>query len=182
MNRGREVHGGDVLGEYVDNMLDVDEAGEVERHLAVCQHCRASVDEQRELVVRLRSFSLGHQGQHDLVAGLMGLAQQAHSQVVPIRPSGPAMLHVGAPAQYTSARRSVACAVFAVAGCLGAALVAVQVPTPGTTAQPVQLRRGPVSVIRQVPAAGPAVVPAAAERELASDPLVRAAMVRSVGP
>lgn len=181
MTRAREVHGSDVLGDYVDNMLGAKESCEVERHLAVCQHCRASVDEQRELIARLRSFSLGHQGQHDLVAGLMGLAAQAHSEVVPIRPRGPAMLQVGAPAQYTSARRSVACVVFAVAGCLGAALVAVQVPAPGTTAQPDQLQRGPAAIVRQAPAPGPAVMPAASSNELASDPLVRAAMVRSVG-
>ncbi len=182
MTRAREVHGGEVLGDYVDNMLDVKQACEVERHLAVCQHCRASVDEQRELIARLRSFSLGHQGEHDLVAGLMSLAQQAHSEVVPIRPHGPAMLQVGAPAQYTSARRSVACAVFAVAGCLGAALVAVQVPAPGTTAQPEQIQRGPASVVREAPVLRPAAVPAASGSELVSDPLVRAAMVRSVGP
>ncbi|MDQ2853094.1 zf-HC2 domain-containing protein [Dermatophilaceae bacterium Sec6.4] len=179
--RAREVHGGEVLGDYVDNMLDVRGAGEVERHLAVCQHCRAYVDEQRELIRRLRHFSLGPQGEHDLVAGLMSLAQQVHEQAQPIRRHGPATLHAGAPAQYTSARRSVACAIFAVAGCVGATLVAVQVPVSGVTVNTGQLQRQPANIVRQASVRRGPVAPVPPVSEPVVDPLMQAAMVGTVG-
>lgn len=172
----RDRHDTDVLCDYVDDMLDPARTCAVERHLSVCLHCRAFVQEQRDVIARMRSFTLGHQGQHDLAAGLMHLAQEVRAECAPIRPHGPATLAASAPAQYASARRSVACAVFAVAGCVGAALVAVQVPasTPGGT--PGQMQRGGASVVRQVPRAANGSV-----TEPVAEPAVRAAMVRSGG-
>ena len=171
----QDRHDTDVLSDYVDQMLDASHTCEVERHLSVCLHCRAFVQEQRDVIARMRSFTLGHQGQHDLAAGLMHLAQEVQRECAPIRPQGPATLATSAPAQYTSARRSVACAVFAVAGCVGAALVAVQVPV-GPGGVPSQIQRGGASVVRQAPRGA-----SGSTTEPVSEPVVRAAMVRSDG-
>ncbi|UIJ34746.1 anti-sigma factor [Allobranchiibius sp. GilTou73] len=173
---GQDMHDQDVLSDYVDGMLDPERTCGVERHLSVCLHCRAFVQEQREVIARMRSFTLGHQGQHDLAAGLMHMAREAHRECAPIRPQGPATLAISAPAQYASARRSVACAMFAVAGCVGAALVAVQVPVGTTGGTPGQMQRGGSSVVRQLPRAS-----SGSGTEPVADPVVRAAMVRSGG-
>lgn len=176
MREEQDRHDQDVLSDYVDGMLDTARTCAVERHLAVCLHCRAFVQEQREVIARMRSFTLGHQGQHDLAAGLMHLAQEMSRECAPIRPHGPATLATTAPAQYASARRSVACAVFAVAGCVGAALVAVQVPVGSTGGTPGQMERGGVSVVRQAPLTSHRTV-----TEPVAEPVVRPAMVRSGG-
>lgn len=172
MTRVLDAHDNDVLADYLDGMLDPVQTCAVERHLAICQHCCAFVREQRDVINRLRSFSLGSQGQHDLAAGLMNLAHEVQSECVPFRPHGPATLAVSAPAQYTSARRSVAFAVVAVAGCVGAALVAVQVPT-GTSGGPTgQVHRDSTSVVRQLSQSSQVSEPA-------PGPVGFAAMVRS---
>ncbi len=153
----RDIHETDVLGDYVDGMLGATAACEVERHLTVCLHCRSVVQQERELIERMRSFSLGVRAQDDLTAALLRLAQEVQRDqptVVPIRRPGPATVAASAPPQYASARRSMACAVAAVAGCVGAALVAVQVPSvaqPAGGADPA-VRSGQ-SVVRQAPVA-----------------------------
>lgn len=175
MTRALDAHDGDVLTDYVDGMLDPAQTCAVERHISVCLHCCAFVREQREVIARMRCFTLGRQGQHDLAASLLNLAHEVRAQEAPFRPHGPATLAASAPAQYASARRSVACAVFAVAGCLGAALVAVQVPAgaSGGPASPAQ--RDGTSVVRQVP--GVVRAPDPVER-----PIGLAAMLQSNRP
>lgn len=172
MTRGIDAHDGDVLTDYVDGMLDAAQTCAVERHISVCLHCCAFVREQREVIERMRSFTLGSQGQHDLAASLLSLAHEVRAESVAFRPHGPATLATSAPAQYASARRSVACAVFAVAGCVGAALVAVQVPagSSGGPAGPGQ--SDGASVVRQVSGAAQAPGPVAR-------PIGLASMVRS---
>lgn len=174
MTRVLDFHDGDVLADYVDGMLDAARTHEVERHLCVCLHCRAFVQEQHDVVARMRHFSLGDQGQHDLTAGLMHLAQEVGLERAAFRPQGPATLAASAPAQYASARRSVACAVFAVAGCVGAALVAVQVPVGTTGGSTGQVQRDGSTVVRQAPRH-----PVAPADDPVARPVVHAATVRS---
>lgn len=175
MTRALDAHDGDVLTDYVDGMLDPAQTCAVERHLSVCLHCCAFVREQREVIARMRSFTLGSQGQHDLAASLLSLAQEVRAEVEPVRPNGPATLTASAPAQYASARRSVAFAVFAAAGCFGAALVAVQVPAGASGGPADSVQRDGASVVRQV--SGDVRAPDSVAR-----PVGLAAMLRSHRP
>jgi anti-sigma factor RsiW len=124
-------HLGDLVVDYVDGMLSEAAQERVERHLIVCPACLAQVREEREMLARLRDVRIDASSHHDLMSGLLSLAQtQAVTVVVepqPLRPM-PATLTAGAPAQYVSARRSVACAIAAVVGCIGVAAVAANSP------------------------------------------------------
>ncbi|TWP33731.1 anti-sigma factor [Leekyejoonella antrihumi] len=129
---GCGAHPDDLLPDYVDGLLSDAEEHAVERHLIACQHCCARVHQERELIARLRAVHLDAGHHQQLMAGLLSLAGDEGS--MPREPAfadiraTPAMMTTHAPAQYLSARRSVAFTLAAVAGCLGAALTVSQVP------------------------------------------------------
>lgn len=126
-----QAHLDDVLADYVDGLLTGQQEHQVERHLVACTCCRAQVEAERELMARMRDVSLDA-GQHQqLMAGLLSLAgDQPRTSAQPCRPA-PALVTAGAPAQYCSARRSVAFTLAAVAGLVGAALTVAAVPGAG---------------------------------------------------
>lgn len=127
--------GEDLLSDYVDSLLTPAEEHQVERHLIVCQQCAAAVHQERELMAALRDVRMDAGRHQQLVAGLLSLAGDEPPrppQQAPMRPA-PAMVTAHAPAQYCSARRSVAFTLAAVAGCLGAALTVTQVPAAGAS-------------------------------------------------
>jgi len=130
--RAEHEHLGDRVAEYVDGMLDADAEYRADLHLTVCEHCRYAVQQERAIIAQLRSVSFDSGGHEQLMAGLLSLASSepdaplgASSQPrsAPARPA-PAVVTCSAPPQYQSARKSMAFALFAVAGCVGVALVA----------------------------------------------------------
>ncbi|MBB2894458.1 zf-HC2 domain-containing protein [Flexivirga oryzae] len=148
--RAEHEHLGDRVGEYVDGMLDADDEYRADLHLTVCEHCRYAVQQERAIIAQLRSVSFDSGGHEQLMAGLLSLASSesgaplgASSQLSKDldRPA-PAVVTCSAPPQYQSARKSMAFALFAVAGCVGVALVA---STASGVAQ------GPQSPSRQAP-------------------------------
>lgn len=126
--------GEDLLSDYVDSLLTPAEEVQVERHLIVCQQCAAAVHQERELMAALRDVRMDAGRHQQLVAGLLSLAgdEPPRAPETPMR-SAPAIMTAHAPAQYCSARRSVAFTLAAVAGCLGAALTVTQVPAAGAS-------------------------------------------------
>lgn len=126
-------HLGERIGDYVDGMLDPDAQYRADLHLTVCEHCRYAVQQERAIIARLRSVSFDSGGHEQLMAGLLSLATSDPGSPVgaasptpaktPARPA-PAVVTCSAPPQYQSARKSMAFALFAVAGCVGVALVA----------------------------------------------------------
>lgn len=121
----------DQVADYVDGLLGGDAAVELERHMVACQTCRAEVDEQRALLARMRSVPVDGQRRDHLIAGLLDLGELPDArgdQSVRC----PATVTSDAPPQYISPRRSVACAMVALAGCAGVALVAAHVPVVST--------------------------------------------------
>lgn len=122
-------HLGEALHDYVDGLLDDAEELRVERHLLVCAMCRCAAEQERALVASLRSFQPDPHRHQDLVAGLLGMAAAAPPPPPAPARRQPTMVTWDAPPQYHSARRSLCCTLLAVAGCLGAALVVVNVPT-----------------------------------------------------
>lgn len=144
--------GDDVLADYVDGMLPAEQERQVERHLVACQCCLTVVHEERELMAQLRDVRIDAQQHQQLMAGLLSLAGEEPARP-DLRPA-PATLTTHAPAQYCSARRSVAFTLAAVAGCLGAALTVSQVPSAGATSAPADSHDpGRASLSRSVPAA-----------------------------
>jgi len=131
--RGVEGHLGDRVGEYVDGLLDADEEYRADLHLTVCEHCRYAVQQERRIIAQLRSVSFDSGGHEQLMAGLLSLASAEPGRPLgttrpapakdTVRPA-PAVVTCSAPPQYQSARKSMAFALFAVAGCVGVALVA----------------------------------------------------------
>src|SRR5579875_97856 len=131
--RGVKDHLGDRVADYVDGMLSADDEYRADLHLMVCEHCRYAVQQERAIIEQLRSVSFDCGGHEQLMAGLLSLASSepgapvgaAASRTTPAadRPA-PAIVTSSAPPQYQSARKSMACALFAVAGCVGVALVA----------------------------------------------------------
>jgi len=126
-------HPEDLIADYVDGLLTAAEEHKIERHLIACQRCCAQVQQERELLARLREVHLDAGHHQQLMAGLLSLAGD---EPMPRRQptfadfrEAPALMTTHAPAQYCSARRTVAFTLAAVAGCLGAALTVSQVPT-----------------------------------------------------
>lgn len=158
--RAEHDHLGDRIADYVDGMLSADDEYRADIHLTVCQHCRYAVQQERAIIEQLRSVSFDRGGHESLMAGLLSLA--ATEPRAPIgaasgKPStaarpAPAVVTTTAPPQYQSARKSMACALFAVAGCVGVALVAStasgaaqrpETPVPGSPARPALVRSVP---------------------------------------
>ncbi|WP_446664721.1 zf-HC2 domain-containing protein [Flexivirga sp. B27] len=137
--RGGQNHLGDRVADYVDGMLSADEQYRADIHLTVCEHCRYAVQQERAIIEQLRAVTFDSGGHQQLMAGLLSLASTDTSSdtgaplgAAPVgrgtsagtaRPA-PALVTCTAPPQYQSARKSMACALFAVAGCVGVALVA----------------------------------------------------------
>lgn len=153
-----QEHLGDRIAAYVDAVLSPEEEYKVEMHLMVCQHCRHAVDQERVLIARLRAISFNPGGHQQMMASLLSLA--ADDGLGGGRAFGPmsadlsrptlAVVTTGAPPQYQSARRSMACALAAVAGCVGVALVA----TSAAAGSPLRNNQQPVSHVALVRDAG----------------------------
>lgn len=156
--RGAQDHLGDRVADYVDGMLDVEDQYRADLHLTVCEHCRYAVRQERAIIAQLRSVSFDCGGHEQLMAGLLSLASSEPGEpmgaagspkaAAAARPA-PAVVTSSAPPQYQSARKSMACALFAVAGCVGVALVA---STASGVAQ------GPDGSGQQAPGRGAALV------------------------
>lgn len=160
-------HLGDLVHDYVTDALPDDHAHRADQHLLVCGMCRAAVDQERRLIASLQAFPAP--GRHqDLVSGLLGLAQELPAPPPPAAPPTgrpcPSIVSTGAPAQYQSARHSLAAALVAVVGCAGAAAVVATVPA--RTAQPGRAPATPITSVqlRGLPTAGGGVGPVAANR------------------
>lgn len=124
-------HLGDLVHDYVDDLLAPDVALRVDQHLLVCEMCRCAVEQERRLIDQLRGHRPDPVRHQSLVEGLLGMAEQAP----PPRPlPGPSVVTSGAPPQYQSARNSFTAALVAVVGCAGVALVVST--TPSRTSQP----------------------------------------------
>lgn len=133
--RGVQGHLGDRVADYVDDMLSAEDQYRADLHLTVCEHCRFAVQQERSILEQLRSVRFDSGGHQRMMAGLLSLAATepdgplggstpaAHKPLAAPRPA-PAVVTCSAPPQYQSARKSMACALFAVAGCVGVALVA----------------------------------------------------------
>lgn len=150
----------DQVADYVDGLLDAPRAHALERHLIACTSCRAEVDQQRALIQRLRQVPVDRTRHEHLMAGLLDLARTSPTYDAPavaVSPTGPAVVTCTAPPHYVSARRSVACAAAAVAGCIGVAIVAAQVPGQGTTGHRTDPAVTNVRHVRPGPATDPAV-------------------------
>ncbi|MFC6713044.1 anti-sigma factor family protein [Branchiibius cervicis] len=117
------------LADYVDGLLTADQELRIEQHLVACDGCRAQVDAERALIQRLRSVRLDAAHHQQLMSNLLSLADPAAPMTTSRGSSGVSVLSASAPPQYTSARRSVGLAMVAVAGCVGASLVALHGPT-----------------------------------------------------
>lgn len=124
----------DDLADYVDGYLNPDQALRVERHLAGCDLCRQRVAAERALIERLRSVKLDAAHHQHLMNNLLSLAEPVRSAPVAPRPvHGLSIVPASAPPQYASARRSLGVAMVAVAGCVGATMVALHAPGVGAT-------------------------------------------------
>ncbi|AKU17641.1 anti-sigma factor family protein [Luteipulveratus mongoliensis] len=162
----RARHLGEAVHDYVDGLLDADQTLWVERHLLVCSMCCWQVEQERALVQSLRAFRPDPSRQQDLVAGLLGLAE--HTPMPPVAPRRtPTLVTWDAPPQYQSVRHPVLCALVAVAGCVGVALVVANVPTrvqstASFTPSPANVRVA--GTPRSVVPIGSNVVPAAIAR------------------
>ncbi|HWC21458.1 MAG TPA: hypothetical protein VG502_04075 [Flexivirga sp.] len=130
--RAEQDHLGERVADYVDGMLSPQDEYRADIHLTVCQHCRYAVQQERAIIEQLRTVSFDSGGHQQLMAGLLSLAttnpetplgRPAPGPAAARRPS-PAVVTCSAPPQYQSARKSMAFALFAVAGCVGVALVA----------------------------------------------------------
>lgn len=116
------------LADYVDGLLTADQELRIEQHLVACDGCRAQVDAERALIERLRSVRLDAAHHQQLMSNLLSLADPAAPMTTSRGASGVSVLSASAPPQYASARRSVGLAMVAVAGCVGASLVALHGP------------------------------------------------------
>lgn len=133
--RAQHEHLGDRIADYVDGLLPAEEEYRADVHLTVCEHCRYAVQQERAILAQLRSVSFDSGGHQQLIAGLLSLASTEPARplgaaaMTPQRPAAaprpaPAVVTCSAPPQYQSARKSMAFALVAVAGCVGVALVA----------------------------------------------------------
>lgn len=130
----QQEHLGERVADYVDGMLSAADEYRADLHLTVCQHCQYAVQQERAIIEQLRTVSFDTGGHQQLMAGLLSLASTApdapsggsRTTQRPMAPqrSAPAVVMCSAPPQYQSARKSMALALFAVAGCVGVALVA----------------------------------------------------------
>lgn len=118
-------HLGDLVHDYVDDLLAPDVALRVDQHLLVCEMCRYDVEQERRLIAQLRGYTPDPARHQCLVDGLLSLADQAPP--APPHP-GPSTVASGAPPQYQSARHSLAAALAAAVGCAGVALVVSTLP------------------------------------------------------
>lgn len=110
----------DLLVDYVDQLVPAAGAVRIERHLVVCQSCRATVDAERELLGRLRGVAEpGNQEQ--FLASLRQVGEWEAASPARPGPSAPSTLPENAPAQYVSARRSLSLAALAVVASFGLA-------------------------------------------------------------
>lgn len=125
--------GHDLLVDYVDGMLSRSESTTLERHLVACQGCRSTIADERELIERMRGVPVAPARESDFMAGLISLGDLPTEPMPVRRGNAPATLPSHAPAQYVSARKPVGIAALAVAGCIGAAVVAIHVPTDSPT-------------------------------------------------
>jgi anti-sigma factor RsiW len=165
--RAEQDHLGERVADYVDGMLSADDEFRADIHLTVCEHCRYAVQQERAIIEQLRSVSFDCGGHQQLMAGLISLASsEPHGPIgsraaAPVAPTSPrptpAVVTSTAPPQYQSARKSMACALFAVAGCVGVALVAstatgvAQGPKNPTRQEPTR-----AALVRSVSSAGSA--------------------------
>ena len=164
----RAHHLGEAVHDYVDGLLSADQTLRVEQHLLVCTMCRAQVEQQRALVESLRSFRPDPRRQQDLMAGLLGLADEAPIPRAPAPRRTPSLVTCDAPPQYESVRQHpVLLALVAVAGCVGVSLVVVSMPSraasTGGVNMPASVRLTSTPGVDAVPATG-GVVPAAVAR------------------
>lgn len=122
----------DDLADYVDGYLSPSDELQVERHLVVCDQCREQVAAERALIQRLRTVRLDAAHHQHLMDNLLSLAEPARPPAAPVRGGhGPSLVPASAPPQYASARRSLGVAMVAVAGCVGATMVALHAPATG---------------------------------------------------
>ncbi|WP_265446098.1 zf-HC2 domain-containing protein [Flexivirga meconopsidis] len=158
----QQQHLGDAVAEYVDGNLSPEQEHRADLHLMICEHCRHAVQQEREIIAQLRSVRFDSGGHQQLMAGLLSLAAvepqgsgSAAAPVIPPHRPAPAVVTASAPPQYQSARRSMACALVAVAGCVGVALVASTATGAASGPEPTQLGGGnaPARLVRQLPAA-----------------------------
>lgn len=134
--RVQSEHLGERVADYVDGMLSAQDEYRADIHLTVCEHCRYAVQQERAIIEQLRTVSFDSGGHQQLMAGLLSLAStgpegplgESASSTTSRRPAAPrpspAVVMCSAPPQYQSARKSMGLALFAVAGCVGVALVA----------------------------------------------------------
>ncbi|WP_018156727.1 anti-sigma factor family protein [Demetria terragena] len=137
-------HLGDLVHDYVDDLLDPPVAHRADQHLLVCALCRHEVEQERRLINQLRGHHPDPVRHQSLVDGLIGLADH---EPIPRPPAGPPLVTQGAPPQHHSARTSVTAALVAVVGCAGVALVVSSSPVrPGQNPRvaPAQVQIRPV--------------------------------------
>ncbi|WP_197274985.1 anti-sigma factor family protein [Luteipulveratus halotolerans] len=163
----RAHHLGEAVHDYVDGLLDAERTLRVERHLLVCTMCRAQVEQERRLVESLRAFRPDPRRQQDLMAGLLGLADEAPIPPAPAPRRTPSLVMCDAPPQYESVRQHpMLLALVAVAGCVGVSLVVVSLPSraasTGGVNMPASVRLTTSPGADTAPAGG--VVPAAVAR------------------
>lgn len=122
------------LADYVDGALSPEQALHVERHMVACDTCRQQVAAERALIERLRAVKLDAAHHQHLMNNLLSLAEPVRAaapRAMPRPAHGPSIVPASAPPQYASARRSLGVAMVAVAGCVGATLVALHAPGVG---------------------------------------------------
>lgn len=156
--RAEQDHLGEQVADYVDGLLSAREEHCADIHLTVCEHCRYAVQQERAIIEQLRTVSFDSGGHQQLMAGLLSLAStdgeaplggSATARRHAVARPAPAVVTCSAPPQYQSARKSMALALCAVAGCVGVALVAStatgvahgpSAPRPGTPDRAVLVR------------------------------------------
>lgn len=159
----QEEHLGERVADYVDGMLSAQDEYRADIHLTVCQHCRYAVQQERAIIDQLRTVSFDSGGHQQLMAGLLSLATTgpdaplggpaAAGRPAAVPRPAPAVVTCSAPPQYQSVRKSMAFALFAVAGCVGVALVAST--ASGVAPSPDNPRPGSperAGVVRNLPA------------------------------
>jgi hypothetical protein len=134
------------LTSYADRAMDEATLLRWDRHVVTCQCCRAAVDEERRVLVALRS-SLGSPVPGDLRGMLLALGAQgpghapdgsplARGPMLPPIPAAPVrVVDRGAPAQHRSAGRATVYAGLA-AGATAAAALSLVVTGGLTTTTP----------------------------------------------
>lgn len=144
--RGRCL--GDQLTAYADRAMDEATLLRWDRHVVACQCCRGAVDEERRVLMALRS-SLGAAVPGDLRGMLLALGTQTPGRapdgspvtpgpLLPPIPAAPVrVVDRGAPAQHRSAGRATVYAGLAAGATAAAALSLVVTGGLAPTTQPV---------------------------------------------